>query len=74
MSSPYEESMVSFNVRDEVKKLALIIQAPMEREPTIYRSYVLEKLVAILTETPIALDGEKQEQFNRWKHGPERLQ
>jgi hypothetical protein len=74
MSSPYEESMVSFNVRDEVKKLGLIIQAPMEREPTIHRSYVLEKLVAILTETPIALDGEKQEQFNRWKDGPERLQ
>jgi len=74
MSSPYEQSMVSFNMRDEVKKLGLIIQGPMEREPTIFRSYVLGKLVRILTEIPITLDGEKQEQFNRWKHGPERLQ
>jgi hypothetical protein len=74
LSSPYEESMVTFRIRDEVKKLGLIIQDPIEREPTVYRSYVLEKLVAILTETPIALHPTLAEQFNRWKRGPERLQ
>lgn len=73
-SSPYEESMIHFNMRDEVKKLGLIIQAPMEHDPTIYRSYVLEKLVSILTETPIGLYPVLAGQFNRWKNGPERLQ
>jgi len=72
--SPYEHSLVSFNWRDEVKKLGLIVQDRMEQEPTIYRSYVIEKLVRILTEVPIALDAGKQEQFNRWKQGPGRLQ
>ena len=42
--------------------------------PQVYRSYVLEKLVAILTETPTALHSVLAEQFNRWKQGPERLQ
>lgn len=66
--------MLHFNMRDEVKKLGLIIQEPNEREPTVYRTYVLEKLVAILCETPIALHPVLAGQFNRWKLGPERLQ
>lgn len=72
--SAYEKSMLAFNWRDELKKLGLIVQGPIEREAEIYRSYVLEKLAAILAEIPIALDAEKQAQFNRWKEGPERLQ
>ena len=72
--TPYEESMTHFNMRDEVKKLGLIVQDRLPGEPEIYRSYVLEKLVAILTETPISLHPILAEQFNRWKQGPERLQ
>jgi hypothetical protein len=74
MSSPYEESMTVFNMRDEVKKVGLIVQSSMEREPEIYRSYVLEKLAGILAEIPVALHPILAEQFNRWKQGPERLQ
>lgn len=79
MSSPYQESLLHFNMRDEVKKLSLIIQAPLgqiksEDQIFVARTYVLEKLVSMLTEMPIALDAEKQGQFNRWKRGLERLQ
>ena len=66
--------MVNFNMRDEVKKLGLIIQEQIEHDPQIYRAYVLEKLASILARVPIALDPFVAGEFNRWKQAPERLQ
>jgi hypothetical protein len=69
--SPYQVSLETFNYRDEIKKLGLILDA---QDGPVARSYVVEKLCMMLTESPIPLDSEKAERFNRWKRGPERLQ
>lgn len=60
--TPYERSLTSFSLRDEVLKLRLIVQ---ESKELIHPSYVLEKLNRILNCMPIALDPGKQHEFDR---------
>lgn len=73
--SPYENSMLHFDVRDEIKKLGIAVDnlQPPYLEPLV-RLYVLERLAMILAGRPISLDVENAARFNRWKKGPERLQ
>ncbi len=73
MTTPYDESMTHFNMRDEIKKLGLLLDE-MDFRGVLDTKYVQERLVLILTNTPLFLDQKVQARFNRWKLGPERLQ
>lgn len=74
-SSPYEESMQHFDVRDEIKKLGIVLDGfETSGEYSNYgdglvRSYAIEKLAMILAGHPISLDAENAARFNRWKKG-----
>lgn len=60
--TPYERSLTSFSLRDEVLKLRLIVQ---ESKAPIYPSYIMEKLNRLVNGIPIALDLVKQREFDR---------
>lgn len=72
-ASPYEESMLHFDVRDEIKKFGLLLD-DADFRGVLDTRYVQEKLAMILASTPISLDAKNRARFNRWKQGPARLQ
>jgi hypothetical protein len=72
--SHYEQSLVDFNWRDEVKKLGLLIEYEADFRGVLDTKTILENLVAILAQKPIILEPKTQQVFNRWKDGPARLQ
>ena len=73
MRSHYEQSLVDFNWRDEIKKLGILLDK--DEFFAVTKHLVLEKLALILAEKPITLALEDdQAKFNRWKVGPARIQ
>ena len=62
-ASPYEESMQHFDVRDEIKKLGLLLDDEGMYSGGGLRTYTLEKLAMMLAGRPISLDAENAAAF-----------